>query len=280
MTDLERFLLRLVDVLEARDPGAVHQPLTVADLRETVLPYRANRSALELSAIEDYEALVLRLIAEEDGMVLTYPADSAELARAELAGPNPDLDLTETLSDTTILIGAEGLARVLALRTRRPPADPGPDDAPPDAGEPVAEAAEPTSESDADTESGEPPAGREGSSEPPETDRPPVALFAGQVLPARSIPLEEEFEPLADSVSVDDLVSGTAGFAPASSAGPPPPSCPTCRAELPAHRPVSFCPFCGDQVGRYRCSRCGSEVEPGWRHCITCGHAVSPGTFG
>ncbi|MEZ4455320.1 MAG: hypothetical protein R2882_02035 [Gemmatimonadales bacterium] len=132
MTDLERFLLRLVDVLEARDPGALHQPLTVADLRENVLPYRANRSALDLSAIEDYEALVLRLIAEEDGLVLTYPADSAELARSELAGPNPDLDLTETLSDTTILIGAEGLARVLALRARRPAAEPAPDEAPAD----------------------------------------------------------------------------------------------------------------------------------------------------
>lgn len=48
--------------------------------------------------------------------------------------------------------------------------------------------------------------------------------------------------------------------------------CRNCRRPLPQHRTVIYCPFCGEQVAPARCSVCGTELEPGWVFCITCGH--------
>ena len=56
MTDLERFARRLVEMLELRDPDGVHRPLAVAELRETVVPYRAHRAALGVTSAEDYDS--------------------------------------------------------------------------------------------------------------------------------------------------------------------------------------------------------------------------------
>lgn len=52
--------------------------------------------------------------------------------------------------------------------------------------------------------------------------------------------------------------------------------CLFCAAPLPAGRSVIFCPFCGQQLAATRCPGCETELEPGWRHCITCGHPIGP----
>ena len=122
MTDLERFASRLVERLEARDPTGLHRPINIAELRATILPYRLNRSALGLSSQEDYELLILRLVAEEGGFARTNPPESAARCREEVGSPNPDLEIVEDLNDTTIQLGT----RRSALGTRQPPAEPPP----------------------------------------------------------------------------------------------------------------------------------------------------------
>ena len=77
MNDLERFVKRLVERLEARDPTGLYRPVNIGDLRTSIMPYRLNRSALELSSHEDYELLVLRLVAEEGGLSKTNPPEAA-----------------------------------------------------------------------------------------------------------------------------------------------------------------------------------------------------------
>ena len=47
--------------------------------------------------------------------------------------------------------------------------------------------------------------------------------------------------------------------------------CPHCFEPLPTARSVVFCPFCGKNVKAIECPQCGSELEPGWRYCVTCG---------
>jgi hypothetical protein len=47
--------------------------------------------------------------------------------------------------------------------------------------------------------------------------------------------------------------------------------CPHCFEPLPGTRSVVFCPFCGKNVKAIECPQCGSELEPGWRYCVTCG---------
>ena len=47
--------------------------------------------------------------------------------------------------------------------------------------------------------------------------------------------------------------------------------CPHCFEPIATSRAVVFCPFCGRNVKAIECPQCGSELEPGWRYCITCG---------
>ena len=139
MTDLERFARRLVERLQARDPTGRHRPVNIAELRTTIMPYRMNRSALGLSSHEDYELLILRLVAEEGGFTRTNPPESAIRCREEVNAPNPDLEIVEDLNDTTIQFGT----RDSALGARDTAADQ-PD---PPIPEPVVEqAVEPTPE--------------------------------------------------------------------------------------------------------------------------------------
>jgi hypothetical protein len=59
-------------------------------------------------------------------------------------------------------------------------------------------------------------------------------------------------------------------------ATPPSPSrCGRCRNALPAGRTVNFCPECGYDLRRGYCPQCNAELEPDWRHCVSCGQALS-----
>ncbi|HEU4953464.1 MAG TPA: zinc ribbon domain-containing protein [Gemmatimonadales bacterium] len=51
--------------------------------------------------------------------------------------------------------------------------------------------------------------------------------------------------------------------------------CAYCGGRLPTGRPVNFCPHCGQNQTMLLCPECRSEIEPGWKHCVKCGHAVS-----
>ncbi|HUR96192.1 MAG TPA: zinc ribbon domain-containing protein [Gemmatimonadales bacterium] len=55
------------------------------------------------------------------------------------------------------------------------------------------------------------------------------------------------------------------------------PRCLYCGDALPPDRPVRFCPHCGQRQTPPECPRCHSEVEPGWRHCVSCGTALAEG---
>lgn len=54
-------------------------------------------------------------------------------------------------------------------------------------------------------------------------------------------------------------------------------TCAFCRGDLPAGREISFCPHCGQDLTIVHCPACGSELERGWKFCVTCGRsAASP----
>ncbi len=48
-------------------------------------------------------------------------------------------------------------------------------------------------------------------------------------------------------------------------------TCVYCSGQLPSGRVVKFCPFCGRDLRMIECPSCGSELEAGWRYCVTCG---------
>lgn len=209
MTDLERFFRQLVRNLAATDPARLRRPLPLTDIRDSIVPYRANRRALQLESSEDYELVLMQLCAGEGGFATTDPADVRALFAEEVRSANPDLGILHLHEHAVVSLEAKPLAEAL---------DPKPDDlafAPP------------------------------GHLPDPRVDEPSVlALSAPEAFPADSAPAAE---------------SGASHH------------CSSCGELLPSHRVIHFCPHCGSHQSQEGCPACGSEVEPGWRHCVTCG---------
>ncbi len=113
MTDLERFFRRLVGNLARTDPARLHRPLPLGELQHDVVPYRANRRALELDTSEDYEMVLLRLCAGEEGLVRTEPEEARVRFAKELRTPNPDLGVLHAFENVVLTLRAEPLARAL-----------------------------------------------------------------------------------------------------------------------------------------------------------------------
>jgi len=209
VTDLERFFRRLVANLAGTDPARLHRPIPLADLQQTIVPYRANRRALELDTSEDYELVLLRLCAGEGGYLRTEPEDVRVRFAAEVGGTNPDLDILRRHEDVVVTLRSEPLARALDSRPDRV----------------------------------------ETMESPPES------------------------EPLLDLPGISELTD-------LSPPGPPampvvePHHCPFCGGALPSNRAVNFCPHCGQGQALTQCPACRGELEPGWRHCVTCGAAI------
>lgn len=112
MDELTRFARRLVEQLGASKEG-VHRPVEVAALRETVLPYRTHRRALGIESVEDYETVLLRLVAGERGYVKTVPAEAAERCRKELAQATPDLAVLDEVATATVQITSMAAAQIV-----------------------------------------------------------------------------------------------------------------------------------------------------------------------
>jgi predicted RNA-binding Zn-ribbon protein involved in translation (DUF1610 family) len=80
-----------------------------------------------------------------------------------------------------------------------------------------------------------------------------------EALPAVDAELEPEADPDPETVPEAE----------------PPSRCAYCGGRLPSGRAVNFCPHCGQSQILTLCPECRSEIEPGWKHCVTCGRAVA-----
>ena len=69
MDDVQRVFAKLVDILGAQDPSRLKRPIEVAEIYQSVLPYRQFKSDLEFDTNQDYEMAILRLLAGQHGNV-------------------------------------------------------------------------------------------------------------------------------------------------------------------------------------------------------------------
>jgi hypothetical protein len=51
--------------------------------------------------------------------------------------------------------------------------------------------------------------------------------------------------------------------------------CRYCDGSLPAGRALTFCPHCGQNLTVVHCPACNSELEMGWKFCVTCGRGIA-----
>lgn len=113
MNDLQRFFQQLVRNLAATDPARLHRALPLTDIRDSIVPYRANRRALQLESSEDYELVLLQLCAGEGGFARTEPHEVRELFAAELRSANPDLGILHQHEHAVVSLEATPLAEAL-----------------------------------------------------------------------------------------------------------------------------------------------------------------------
>jgi hypothetical protein len=261
VTDVERFFRRLVSNLAAIDPARLHHPVPLDQVFREILPYRANRRALQVDTSEDYELVLLRLCAGEEGLVRTEPDEARDRFAQELHSPNPDLDALHAFESVQLTLRPESVARALAAvpeTAYSPPGRPARDSGP--RPEIVLGSAQ-----------------FDGLDEPDEAGGPGIEALRGLPLVQGSSDLDQpsgaddpsELEELAD---VDELPDPETVDSGASQ-----PRCAYCGGSLPVHRPVNFCPHCGQSQTQILCPECRSEVDPGWRHCVNCGAAVGEG---
>jgi predicted RNA-binding Zn-ribbon protein involved in translation (DUF1610 family) len=233
MDDLDRLFHRLVHNIRGKNPAHLSLPFTVAELYEQLVPYRHNRRELGIETNQDYEIAVTRLLSGERGYLLSDAAIQESLQK-ELGGSAPDTGAFREYATAEVSIAPAALDKVGAAQ-----AD----------GSRAAAAAE--------------------SAAPP---REPAA--------AQSRAAEQQPPPAESPAGATE--SPAAATRPA--AAPPPPEaglgfdefslpegCRFCGATLPEGRHVKFCPNCGQDLTVSRCPACGSEIEAGWRFCITCG---------
>lgn len=259
MTELERFAAALLAQWRA-EGGAGGGPIEIAALMDRTLPYRTARRLLGIDVSEDYEALVMRLIAGEGTLAQTEPEEAGEMARTTLAEKLPDLDLLKLLRTATIVLSDAvverladapfGGARAEAEAKWRQPAE----DAPQEVTEVVAEQAA------LERVKREPVKREPKVRAVPTVIQLPTARDATRVAPSQ--------EPLGPPPA---YLTGAAAFT------PPGPACWSCNNELPADRTVKYCTECGADQRAPTCAQCGEGVERAWKHCAECGAKLTPG---
>jgi predicted RNA-binding Zn-ribbon protein involved in translation (DUF1610 family) len=272
MDDLDRLYQRLLDAVREGAPHLRERRFRLGDIPQHLLPYRLHRRELGFESVQQYERALARLAAGERGY-LSADATVHDAFRRAAADPDTPLDqLLRTFGDTPVALAPDSRHRPgdpTAATPARPVAavDPRPDE--PSTGEIPVPAAAASASTREDGPGGAPGVGTGAGATPLVI---PVVRTNGAALPAAPAPTA----PTAPSAPRPDadLPTVTMPF----SARPPAQvvggTCPHCGRPLPVDRGVTFCPYCGENLTVRRCPACSTELEAGWRFCITCGRQV------
>lgn len=235
MDNLDRMYRHLVRTIRSRFPQYLNQPFDVSELHQTILPYRHHRRELGLDTNEDYEITLTQLLAGERGYLIVDDR-MREILKAELASANPDPTAFKQFAPARVALSPTAL-RSLTI---------GPEEGPgPGSSVPITELLfDPA------------PASREpepsAAAAPARTSSPTVPIPTPSATPsAQPVVVSKSFVPKEGD------------------------RCRSCNEQLPAGRPITFCPHCGQNLSTSHCPACGSELEIGWKFCPTCGRPAN-----
>ena len=242
MDDLDRVFHRLVSNIRHRHSEYLTLPFTVQELYETLIPYRHHRRELGIETNQDYEIAVSRLLSGERDYLLTDQSMRDKL-KAELQSGHGDPGAFREFAASKVSLAPEALRRIRALT-----ASGGEEPASPATAAPSSAAAEPS---------------------PAAPVKPAAQVNA--TFPVSSPPATQ---PPAPRPPVEAAKAAPAALSSMSGASLPE-GCRFCGGTLPEGRAVVYCPHCGNNLSISRCPACGSELEKGWKFCVTCGRGVS-----
>ena len=282
MDKLDRMYRHLVRTIRSRFPQYLGQPFDVAELYQTILPYRHHRRELGLETNDDYEITLTELLSGARDYLLVDERMSDALKK-ELAARNPDPSAFKQYAKERVAL-SPGALRTLEAG---PPADAATPDLAlpmrtatseqptrPNATSSVSPAAAPPPSSASVTAPPTAPAARRASVEqsapasaPPSPPRP--ASTRPQTMATPNTP-----PAMAGNSRASGAISapGTSSIVP--NAGQ---HCRSCDGVLPEGRAITFCPHCGQNLTTINCPACGAELELGWNFCPTCGRPAAAG---
>lgn len=120
--ELDRLFELLVQALARETRLAV--PFPAADIYERLVPYRSNRSRLNVATHQDYEMTVLRLLAGERSYVWLEQDDVRDAMQREVTATNPDPAYFRTFPDARVMVNGRAADRILlAERAYAPPGE-------------------------------------------------------------------------------------------------------------------------------------------------------------
>src|SRR5262245_18003665 len=225
----------LVRTVRSIHPQYLTAPFDVAELHQNVLPYRHHRRELGIDTNEDYEITLTELLSGARDY-LVVDDGMRDTLRTELASTNPDPSTFKQFAGASVSISPA------ALRTL----DIGPDD------EGSSRIAMP-SMSVSKARPGRSATAAQSPGRPAST---PTEESAESVVPAAT--------PISQPAIAQRPVVPHAGE-----------RCRTCNEVLPAGRPITFCPHCGQNLTTANCPACGAELELDWKFCPTCGRPAA-----
>lgn len=125
--ELDRLFGLVVAALARETRVAI--PFPAAEIYERLVPYRSNRSRLNVATHQDYEMAVLRLLAGERGYVQLEPETVRDAMQREIATINPDPAYFRSFPEAQVMVNGRAAERVLlAERAYAPPRDDDEDD--------------------------------------------------------------------------------------------------------------------------------------------------------
>ena len=272
MDNLDRMYRHLVRVIRSRFPQHLVQPFTVADLNQTILPYRLHRRELGLETNDDYEVTLTELVAGARDYLIVDEKMRDTLGAA-LAEVNPDPSAFKQFAQSTVALSPSALrsldigldeAHPVSPQTSAPPVPPA-----------ITQQAKPAARAAAEKK---PAAAAQAAPPPPPTPRPAPAPSAPAPAPAppsaRSAATPKSSPPPEERMPTPTTTTKTSGGVRVvvPQAGD---RCRSCSEPLPAGRPITFCPHCGQNVTTLNCPACGSELELEWKFCPSCGRPAA-----
>jgi hypothetical protein len=246
MDNLDRMYRHLVRVIRSRFPQHLVQPFTVADLNQTILPYRLHRRELGLETNDDYEVTLTELVSGSRDYLIVDD-NVRDVLGAALAQMNPDPAAFKQFAASTVALSPSALRSLDVGMDESPSPAPSP---PPLPTPPPVRAAG-------------------GGSAAPTPTRKTTPLPPPARVPA-SPPRASPAEPMATPTTTTKTSGGVRVVVP--QAGD---RCRSCSEPLPAGRPITFCPHCGQNVTTLNCPACGTELELGWKFCPSCGRPAA-----
>jgi hypothetical protein len=250
MDELDRLFRRLVQNARAASPEYLARPFELAEIYHTLLPYRLNRRELGMESVQQYDGALMRLLAGERGY-LTGDADMQRAMQEELRQPNPDISAFRAHATAPVAFAPDAV-RQLERDTLSPARS-------------EAVAARGAASSDGGPRAAAPTMPPAPAVAPPATSASPPPPPSAPVI----VPMNEGVQ-LAATGEAARGTAGAPGVGGVAGSG----RCQHCGSPLPAGREIAFCPHCGQNLTVRHCPACSTELEVGWRFCITCGRNV------